>query len=488
MFHPSVRYLYRLTETESVMEKVKRYIDEHRERFVEELFSLLRIPSISADSAHRGDMVRCAEHLRDALLSAGADRAEVMPTDGNPIVYGEKIVDSAAPTVLVYGHYDVMPVDPLDEWKTDPFEPVLRDGRIWGRGADDDKGQSFMHVKALEAMISAGELPCNVKFMIEGEEEIGSASITTWCARHKELLRSDVILVSDTSMLGWDVPSITCGLRGLCYVQVTVTGPDRDLHSGLYGGAVADPAVVLSKMIASLTDADGRVTVPGFYDRVRELSPAERTDFGRAPFCEAAFCKSIGVRETAGEKGYSTMERIGVRPSLDVNGIWGGYTGEGAKTIIPSKAPRENFDAPGTRSGLSRDRPSVRRAFPFDRSPQRPCRRRGAARGLSVRVSDRSARLSRRRPGRRADVRPEASAVLFGRQHPDHQHVREGAGRQVGSARIRARPRRDPLAERELRTRELPARHRDDRLVLPRVRGGQVNAVAPVYKSGHEVL
>mgnify|MGYP000009269683 FL=1 len=338
VFHPSVRYLYRLTETESVMEKVKRYIDEHRERFVEELFSLLRIPSISADSAHRGDMVRCAEHLRDALLSAGADRAEVMPTDGNPIVYGEKIVDSAAPTVLVYGHYDVMPVDPLDEWKTDPFEPVLRDGRIWGRGADDDKGQSFMHVKALEAMISAGELPCNVKFMIEGEEEIGSASITTWCARHKELLRSDVILVSDTSMLGWDVPSITCGLRGLCYVQVTVTGPDRDLHSGLYGGAVADPAVVLSKMIASLTDADGRVTVPGFYDRVRELSPAERTDFGRAPFCEAAFCKSIGVRETAGEKGYSTMERIGVRPSLDVNGIWGGYTGEGAKTIIPSKA------------------------------------------------------------------------------------------------------------------------------------------------------
>ena len=324
VFHPSVRYLYRLTKTESVMEKVKRYIDEHRERFVEELFSLLRIPSISADSAHRGDMVRCAEHLRDALLSAGAGRAEVMPTDGNPIVYGEKIVDSAAPTVLVYGHYDVMPVDPLDEWKTDPFEPVLRDGRIWGRGADDDKGQSFMHVKALEAMISAGELPCNVKFMIEGEEEIGSASITTWCARHKELLRSDVILVSDTSMLGWDVPSITCGLRGLCYVQVTVTGPDRDLHSGLYGGAVADPAVVLSKMIASLTDADGRVTVPGFYDRVRELSPAERTDFGRAPFCEAAFCKSIGVRETAGEKGYSTMERIGVRPSLALHGIWGG--------------------------------------------------------------------------------------------------------------------------------------------------------------------
>ena len=320
------------------MEEIKKYVEENKERFLNELFELIRIPSISSLSEHKPDMYRCAEQWTKIMLAAGADRAEVYETDGNPVAYGEKIIDPALPTVLVYGHMDVMPVDPIDLWNTKPFEPVIKDDRIWARGADDDKGQAFMHAKAFEYLVKSGKLNCNVKFMIEGEEEIGSASTTTWCARHKELLRSDVILVSDTSMLGWDVPSITCGLRGLCYVQVTVTGPDRDLHSGLYGGAVADPAVVLSKMIASLTDADGRVTVPGFYDRVRELSPAERTDFGRAPFCEAAFCKSIGVRETAGEKGYSTMERIGVRPSLDVNGIWGGYTGEGAKTIIPSKA------------------------------------------------------------------------------------------------------------------------------------------------------
>ena len=317
---------------------VQQYIRENGQRFVEELSELLRIPSISAESAHAPDMLRCAEWLCDALLRSGADRAEVMSTDGNPVVYAEKTADPAAPTVLVYGHYDVMPVDPAGEWTNGPFDPVIREGRIWARGANDDKGQSYMHLKAMEAMLATSTLPCNLKFMLEGEEEIGSASLGKWCTEHQELLKADVILVSDTSLLGWKTPSITCGLRGLCYMEIEVTGPNKELHSGLYGGAVADPAVVLSKMIASLTDADGRVTVPGFYDRVRELSPAERTDFGRAPFCEAAFCKSIGVRETAGEKGYSTMERIGVRPSLDVNGIWGGYTGEGAKTIIPSKA------------------------------------------------------------------------------------------------------------------------------------------------------
>ncbi len=320
------------------MEQVKKYIEENGKRFLDELFDVLRIPSISAESSHAADMVRCAEHLRDALGAAGADRAEVMPTAGNPIVYAEKIIDPDAPTVLVYGHYDVMPVDPLSQWDTPPFEPVVRDGRIRARGANDDKGQSFMHVKAFESILRTGMLPCNVKFMLEGEEEIGSGSISTWCGEHRELLRSDVILVSDTSLLSWDVPSITCGLRGLCYVEVEVTGPDKDLHSGLYGGAVANPVNVLSKMIASLVDEAGRVTIPGFYDRVRELTPSEREDFGKAPFCEASYKKSIGIAEVQGEQGYSTMERTGVRPSLDVNGIWGGYTGEGAKTVIPSKA------------------------------------------------------------------------------------------------------------------------------------------------------
>ena len=320
------------------MDKAKAYIDEHKERFVGELFELLRIPSVSAQSVHAPDVVRCAELLAGLLVRSGADRAEVMPTEGNPIVYAEKIVDPAAKTVLVYGHYDVMPVDPPDRWETDPFEPVVRDGRIRARGADDDKGQLYMHVKALETMLQTGTLACNVKFMIEGEEEIGSGSIARWCGLHRELLRADIILVSDTSLLSWKVPSITCGLRGLCYVEVEVTGPNRDLHSGLYGGAVANPINVLSGMIASLIDAEGRITIPGFYDGIRELAPQEHREFAAAPFCEAASCKSLGILETQGEKGYTTLERTGIRPSLDVNGIWGGYTGEGAKTVIPSSA------------------------------------------------------------------------------------------------------------------------------------------------------
>lgn len=320
------------------MKKTIDYIRENRERFVEELFGVLRIPSISAQSSHKEDMVRCARWLADSLLKAGADRAEVMPTEGNPVVYAEKIIDPAKPTVLVYGHYDVMPVDPVEEWKTASFEPVVREGRIWGRGANDDKGQSFMHVKAFEAMVATGELPCNVKFMIEGEEEIGSEHLGAWCEKQKDMLKADVILVSDTSLLAWDIPSITCGLRGLCYMEVEVTGPDKDLHSGLYGGAVANPANVLTRLVASLVDDKGRITIPGFYDKVRELTPTERKDFNKAPFSLEKYKDALSIGAVEGEEGYTTMERTGVRPSLDVNGIWGGYTGEGTKTVIPSKA------------------------------------------------------------------------------------------------------------------------------------------------------
>ena len=320
------------------MEKVKEYIDRNGDKFIEELFELLRIPSISAQSEHKPDMQRCAEWLAAALVKAGADHAEVMPTDGNPVVFAEKIISPKAKTVLVYGHYDVMPVDPREEWQTDPFEPVIKDGRIWGRGADDDKGQSFMHVKAFEAMCATDSLPCNVKFMLEGEEEIGSHSLHKFCAEHKKMLKADIILVSDTSMISMQTPSITCGLRGLTYMEVEVTGPDKDLHSGLFGGAVANPANVLARLIASLVDENGRVTIPGFYDDVRELTPAERKAFNKAPFSLRDYKRSLAIDDVEGEAGYNTMERTGVRPSLDVNGIWGGYTEEGTKTVIPSKA------------------------------------------------------------------------------------------------------------------------------------------------------
>jgi acetylornithine deacetylase/succinyl-diaminopimelate desuccinylase-like protein len=320
------------------MSKINNYIQENKERFYEELFELLRIPSISAQSDHKSDMVRCAEWLRDALLASGADRAEVMPTAGNPVVYAEKIIDPALPTVLVYGHYDVMPVDPLNEWNTDPFEPVIKDGRIYARGANDDKGQLYIHAKAFETMVATDSLPCNIKFMLEGEEEIGSASLYGFCEQHKELLKSDVILVSDTSLIGWEVPSITAGLRGLSYMQVEVQGPSHDLHSGLYGGAVANPANVLADIIAKLVDERGRITIPGFYDDVRELTPTERADFNKAPFDLGKYKKQLDIDAVQGEEGYTTVERTGVRPTLDVNGIWGGYTGEGTKTIIPATA------------------------------------------------------------------------------------------------------------------------------------------------------
>lgn len=331
---------------------MKQYIQENRERFLDELFSLLRIPSVSAQAAHRGDMQRCAERLAALLLEAGADEARVFPArrgsgadapEGHPVVFGSKVVDPSLKTVLVYGHYDVQPPEPLEKWLTDPFEPVLKDdprGRpaIYGRGANDDKGQLFMHVKAFEFLLRSGQLRHNVKFLFEGEEEVGSPSLPFWAEAHKDLLAADVILVSDTTMISEQVPSINCGMRGLAYLEVTVTGPDKDLHSGHYGGAVANPIQTLCDLVSGLIDADGRVTVPGFYDDVVELSAADRAQLSRAPFDQESFNASVGIRAVRGEKGYSTLERIGIRPCLDVCGIWGGYTGEGAKTVLPSQA------------------------------------------------------------------------------------------------------------------------------------------------------
>ena len=317
---------------------VKSYIESNQARFLEELFSLIRIPSISAKHEHKPDMLACAKRWVELLLSSGADRAEVMPTEGNPVVYGEKFVSADVPTVLVYSHYDVMPAEPLELWKSDPFDPVIRDGRIWARGADDDKGQAMMQVKGFETAIAEGLLRCNVKFLFEGEEEIGSTSLEAFCEAHKELLKADIILVSDTSMVSKEVPSLTTGLRGLAYWEVEVTGPNRDLHSGHFGGAVANPINVLCKLMADITDADGRITILGFYDDVEEVSEAERQMIAQVPFDEAKYKAAIGVDALFGEKGYSTLERNSCRPSFDICGIWGGYTGEGSKTVLPSKA------------------------------------------------------------------------------------------------------------------------------------------------------
>lgn len=320
------------------MEIISNYLENNKERFVEELFGLLRIPSVSSVKSHKPDMYKAAEYWKNLLLSSGADRAEIYETDGNPVTYGEKIIDPKLPTVLVYAHMDVMPVDPIEKWHSDPFEPEIRDGKIWARGADDDKGQGMMHAKAFELMVNTGTLPCNVKFMIEGEEEVGSPNLGKWCVENREMLKADVILVSDTSMIAADIPSITTGLRGLAYWQVEVTGPDRDLHSGLFGGTVANPINVLSNMIAGMTDESGRITIPGFYDDVLEVSAEERELLAGAPFDVEEYKKAIGVEELAGEEGFSPSERTGIRPSFDVCGIWGGYTGEGAKTVLPSKA------------------------------------------------------------------------------------------------------------------------------------------------------
>jgi acetylornithine deacetylase/succinyl-diaminopimelate desuccinylase-like protein len=320
------------------MDHLIEYIEDNKQRFLDELFELIRIPSISATDENKADMLNTAKLFRDQLLAAGAEEASVMETKGQPVVFGARTVDEALPTVLVYGHYDVQPVEPLDLWDSEPFEPEIRDGKIWARGADDDKGQLFMHIKAFEFMVKTGQLPCNVKFMIEGEEEIGSPSLKEFCRANRELLKADVILVSDTTMIDTDIPSITVGLRGLSYLEVEVTGPNRDLHSGLFGGAVANPINVLCKMIASLTNERNEITIPGFYDDVLLLTEEERAEMAKAPFDLEQYKKELDVDAVAGEEGYTTLERTGIRPSLDVNGIWGGYTKEGAKTILPSKA------------------------------------------------------------------------------------------------------------------------------------------------------
>jgi acetylornithine deacetylase/succinyl-diaminopimelate desuccinylase-like protein len=320
------------------MQAWKNYQEKNKDRFLNELLELLRIPSVSARSEHKDDMKKCAEAVKASLLQAGATKAEIYPTDGHPVVYGERITDPSKPTVLVYGHYDVQPPDPLELWHSGPFDPVIKDGKIYARGSADDKGQFYMHVKAFETMVQTNSLPTNIKFIIEGEEEIGSPNLAKFVSTHKELLKADVILISDTSMLSLDTPSIDIGVRGLSYIEVEVTGANRDLHSGVYGGAVANPITILAQMIASCHDKDRHITIPGFYDGVVESTPAERKLMAAAPYDEAEYKKDLGVGELMGEKGYTTNERTGIRPTLELNGIWGGYTGEGAKTVLPSKA------------------------------------------------------------------------------------------------------------------------------------------------------
>ncbi len=326
------------------MQKVQEYIDKHKDRFLEELLDLLKIPSISADPAYKKDIQKTAKAVASALKKAGAETVEVHPTDGNPIVYAEKIIDKKLPTVLVYGHYDVQPPDPLELWDSPPFEPVIKktkthpQGAIYARGSCDDKGQAYMHIKAFEAMMKTKSLPCNIKFMIEGEEEVGSSNLGPFCKKNKKKLACDVILISDTSMIANNVPSITTGLRGLSYVEVEVTGPNRDLHSGVYGGAVANPVNILSKMIASLHDKRNRINIPGFYEDVEKVSKKEREAMNKAPFSINKYKKDLQIKDIHGESSYTTLERTSIRPTLDVNGIWGGYIGEGAKTVLPSKA------------------------------------------------------------------------------------------------------------------------------------------------------
>jgi len=320
------------------MQNIKQYVEQNKQRFLDELFELLRFPSVSADPKYKPEVLKTADHVARKLRDAGADNVEVCQTAGYPIVYGEKIVDLSKPTVLVYGHYDVQPADPLELWKTPPFEPTVRDGKIYARGACDDKGQFYMHIKAFELMMQNDGLPCNIKFMIEGEEEVGSSNLGIFVKENKERLKADVVLISDTSMISMEHPSLETGLRGLSYLEVEVTGPNRDLHSGVYGGAVANPATILAKMIASLHDENNHITIPGFYDDVIELTSEERKALNSAPYDEKEYREDLGVNELWGEKGYSTFERTGTRPTLEVNGIWGGYIGEGAKTVLPSKA------------------------------------------------------------------------------------------------------------------------------------------------------
>jgi acetylornithine deacetylase/succinyl-diaminopimelate desuccinylase-like protein len=326
------------------MEHINNYINENKDRFINELMDLLKIPSVSADPAYKADVLNCADAVAKAMENAGADNIEICETEGYPIVYAEKIIDTNLPTVLVYGHYDVQPADPLELWTSGPFDPVIKttdihpEGAIFARGSCDDKGQFYMHVKAFELMMNTNTLPCNVKFMIEGEEEVGSENLGVFVKENKERLKCDAILISDTGIIANDTPSITTGLKGLSYVEVEVTGPNRDLHSGLYGGAVGNPINILCEMIAKMKDENNHIAIPGFYDNVIELSTEEREDIARAPFSLDKYKAALDLSDTHGEQGYTTMERTGIRPTLDVNGIWGGYTGEGAKTVIASKA------------------------------------------------------------------------------------------------------------------------------------------------------
>lgn len=320
------------------MQVWKNYQEENKERFLEEMMNLLRIPSVSAKSEHKEDMLNCAEAVKDSLIKAGADKAIVMKTEGHPVIYAEKIIDAAKPTVLVYGHYDVQPPEPLELWNSGPFEPVIKDGKVYARGSADDKGQFYMHIKALETMVQTNTMSTNIKFLIEGEEEVGSPNLAKFVAANKALLKADVILISDSAMLSMEHPSLDTGVRGLSYIEVEVTASGRDLHSGTYGGAVANPITILAKMIASLHDENNHITIPGFYDDVAIASEKERELINKAPFDEEKYKHEIGIKELWGEKGYTTYERTGIRPTLELNGIWGGYTGEGAKTVLPAKA------------------------------------------------------------------------------------------------------------------------------------------------------
>jgi len=318
--------------------EIKTYIKEHQTRFLDELFSLIRIPSVSSHHHRQPDIQKCAERWKELLEEAGVDKAEILPTSGNPVVFASKLIDPKLPTVMVYGHYDVMPAEPLELWVSPPFEPEIRDGKIYARGADDDKGQSFMHAKAFEYLVKTNQLKCNVKFILEGEEEIGSPSLEEFCKNNRKKLKCDSILVSDTSMLSADTPSITTGLRGLAYWEIEITAANRDLHSGIFGGAVANPILELTKILAQLKDKDGRITIPHFYDEVANVSKSERELIAQIPFNEDEYKSNLGIKQVFGEKGYSTIERTGIRPALDICGIWGGYTGEGSKTVLPSKA------------------------------------------------------------------------------------------------------------------------------------------------------
>ena len=446
---------------------VKEYIKENESRFLDELFSLIRIPSISAKPEHRDDMLACASRWKELLLEAGADEAMVMPSQGNPLVYAEKRVSPDAPTVLVYAHYDVMPAEPLELWKSDPFEPEVRDGHIFARGADDDKGQSFIQVKAFEYMVRHGELKHNVKFIFEGEEEIGSPSLNAFLKEHRELLKADVILVSDTSMLGADLPSLTTGLRGLAYWEIEVTGPNRDLHSGHFGGAVANPINVLCKMLAQVTDADGRITIPHFYDRVEPVPEAERRMIAQIPFDEARYKAAIGVDELQGEKGYSTLERNSCRPSFDICGIWGGYTGEGSKTVLPSTAHAKV----SCRLVPHQQHEEISRLFvDYIQSI--------APRSVRVKVTPMHGGERRERFHQSIRQAPLGRAPRW--QHPHHLRLRAHPWYQDRPDGLRIGKQRHPFTQRKHPARHLAQRHRSRRrvpqteLLTPKPRQGSI--------------